>query len=54
MDTIENDQMISYENILFDLIDDDWFVSDEYIGFIGEIEYRLYELECNEVYKDAR
>lgn len=53
MDVFENDQMISYENTLFDLIADDWFVSDVYIDFISEIEYRTYERECDEVYKNA-
>ena len=49
MGGFEKDQMVSYENALFDMIDNDWFVSDECMDFISENEYRMYEMECMEV-----
>lgn len=48
------DQMAEYERMLCERNDDDWFVPDYCLDVIGVREYRMYEVECDEVYRDAR
>lgn len=53
MDT-GKDRMAEYERMLCERNDDDWFVPDCCLEIIGVKEYRMYEVECDEVYMDAR
>lgn len=53
MDT-GKDRMAEYERMLCERNDDDWFVPDYCLEIIGVREYRMYEVECDEVYRDAR
>ena len=46
------DQMAEYEKAFCECSDDDWYVSDCCLDFLGEIEYRIYEKECYEVLKE--
>lgn len=43
------DKMAEYEKVLCERNDDDWFVPDCCLDMIGELEYRIYERECEEV-----
>ena len=43
------DEMAEYEKMLCEQNEDDWYVPDCCLDFLGEIEYRTYEKECVEV-----
>lgn len=45
----KKDIMALFEYSLYEHNDDDWFVSDCSLDYIGIKEYRMYEDECEEV-----